>query len=172
MDEAVYLRGRNNPKEGGPKGIDIDAGMDIMATTCECQPLAFFDLQAILAKAGADLRRRRLHPGIADEQDALAVSLELDVLRQTNVFRERAARAEAKAAAADERAARAEAEAAAAEKRAGRAEASAEKARTRAEKAKAKAARAKARAGFVINGRPWPITAPLRRLYSALRRPN
>ena len=46
MDDALYLRGRTNPKEGGPKGIDFDRGMNVLVATCECQPLAFFDLPA------------------------------------------------------------------------------------------------------------------------------
>jgi len=48
LDEAAYRRGRANPEEGGPKGIDIDGGMRVLATTCEEQPLAFFDLRATL----------------------------------------------------------------------------------------------------------------------------
>jgi len=49
MDDATFLRGRYNPAEGGPKGIDIDRAMRVVVTTCEHQPLAFFDLAAILA---------------------------------------------------------------------------------------------------------------------------
>jgi mannosyltransferase OCH1-like enzyme len=42
------LRGRHNVEEGGPKGIDIDDTMNVMVSTCEVQPLTFFDLEAIL----------------------------------------------------------------------------------------------------------------------------
>ena len=35
---------RLNPQEGGPKGIDIDKDMTVLAATCEFQTLAFFDL--------------------------------------------------------------------------------------------------------------------------------
>jgi WD40 repeat protein len=44
MDEATFKRGHNNPMEGGPKGIDLDSKGRILVTTCEEQPLAFFDL--------------------------------------------------------------------------------------------------------------------------------
>ena len=48
MDEAQFLRGRHNPQEGGPKGLDIDDEMNVLVVTSECQPLAFFDPAAIL----------------------------------------------------------------------------------------------------------------------------
>lgn len=43
-----YLWGRYHPEEGGPKGIDVNNANNILVTTCERQPLAFFDLAAIL----------------------------------------------------------------------------------------------------------------------------
>ncbi len=55
MDEAVFQRGRHNPEEGGPKGLDIDASSKILVVTSECQPLAFFDVPAPVA---ARVRRR------------------------------------------------------------------------------------------------------------------
>jgi hypothetical protein len=48
LSEEAYLLGRENPEEGGPKGIDIDGGMNVLAATCEQMPLAFFDLKAML----------------------------------------------------------------------------------------------------------------------------
>ena len=53
LDWATYLRGRSNPEEGGPKGIAIDPGMNVLACTTEFQTLAFFDLARVLG------RRRR-----------------------------------------------------------------------------------------------------------------
>jgi hypothetical protein len=44
MSEQVFLHGRHNPQEGGPKGVDLDEGMDVLVTTCESQPLAFFEV--------------------------------------------------------------------------------------------------------------------------------
>jgi hypothetical protein len=48
MDAEVFLKGRHNAQEGGPKGIDIDNEMNVLVTTCEHQALAFFDLSAVL----------------------------------------------------------------------------------------------------------------------------
>ncbi len=48
MSDEAYLRGRANPQEGGPKGIDIDRDMKVLVTTCEEVPLAFFDLEPVL----------------------------------------------------------------------------------------------------------------------------
>lgn len=53
MEDEVYLRGRKNPQEGGPKGIDIDRDMNVLVTTCEQQILAFFDLQSVLKAAAS-----------------------------------------------------------------------------------------------------------------------
>jgi hypothetical protein len=50
MDDEIFLRGRCNPEEGGPKGLDIANNMTVFATTCHHQPLAFFDLKKILYK--------------------------------------------------------------------------------------------------------------------------
>jgi hypothetical protein len=49
LDEATFLRGRYNPEEGGPKGIDIDHRGNLLAVTCEHQVLAFFDLTMMLS---------------------------------------------------------------------------------------------------------------------------
>jgi hypothetical protein len=48
MDEETYQRARSNPLEGGIKGIDIDDEAGVLITTCEEQPLAFFDLKELL----------------------------------------------------------------------------------------------------------------------------
>ena len=47
ISEAVFRKGRHNPQEGGPKGIDIDPTGPVLAVTNEVQPLAFFDLAAL-----------------------------------------------------------------------------------------------------------------------------
>ncbi|EJM20272.1 hypothetical protein PMI21_01184 [Pseudomonas sp. GM18] len=49
MDDGLFQLGRHNPQEGGPKGLDIDCTAGILVTTCMTQPLAFFDLDPILA---------------------------------------------------------------------------------------------------------------------------
>ncbi|HET6620600.1 MAG TPA: hypothetical protein VFG64_11715 [Dongiaceae bacterium] len=90
MDEATFLRGRHNPQEGGPKGIDIDRGMNVLVVTSEHQPLAFFDLPAMLADllAGGPV---------------LEVRYELGILEQAERLRTRAAQAESRAAKAEAR---------------------------------------------------------------------
>jgi len=42
MDDQQYLDGRYNTQEGGPKGIDIDRSMRLVAVSSEHQPLDFF----------------------------------------------------------------------------------------------------------------------------------
>jgi hypothetical protein len=57
LDDETFNRGRTNPEEGGPKGIDIDRSGTVVATTCEEQVLAFFSLASMIgqqAEASAD----------------------------------------------------------------------------------------------------------------------
>jgi DNA-binding beta-propeller fold protein YncE len=58
MDEAAYWRGRINPQEGGPKGIDIDREMNVLVTTCEEKVLQFFDLRWMLGQRGVPMDKR------------------------------------------------------------------------------------------------------------------
>lgn len=51
LSDELFLRGRSMRAEGGPKGIDINNAMNVLVTTCENQPLAFFDAAAILKSA-------------------------------------------------------------------------------------------------------------------------
>jgi DNA-binding beta-propeller fold protein YncE len=44
LPTETFLRGHTSPLEGGPKGLDICRDKSIVATTCEEDPLAFFDL--------------------------------------------------------------------------------------------------------------------------------
>lgn len=52
VDDQLYWRGRHNPQEGGPKGIDFVPGHNVLAVTNHEQPLAFFDLNSVL-KSGS-----------------------------------------------------------------------------------------------------------------------
>ncbi len=79
MDEAVFQR--ENPEEGGPKGLDIDASSKILAVTWACQPLAFFDVAVLFQQAFAG--------GSAREQRKLAISHELCLMQESD--RKRAA---------------------------------------------------------------------------------
>jgi len=57
MPADVFARGRLNPQEGGPKGIDISKDNGVLVSTCECQTLAFFDLEAVVRLADAPENR-------------------------------------------------------------------------------------------------------------------
>ena len=82
MDEAVFQRGRCNPENGGPKGLDIDACSNILVVTSECQPLAFFDVPLLLqhAFAGGSEREKRI----------LSISHELSLMQEIRMMAERA----------------------------------------------------------------------------------
>jgi DNA-binding beta-propeller fold protein YncE len=51
LDEETFVRGRKNPEEGGPKGLDIDRSGAVVAVTCEQRALAFFPLSAFVPEA-------------------------------------------------------------------------------------------------------------------------
>ena len=76
MEEAVFLRGRRSPAQGGPKGLDIDAGSNVVVVTSECQPLAFFDVATLLEQPLAN--------GSASEQRLLDTRYELMLLRKSD----------------------------------------------------------------------------------------
>lgn len=48
LREETYLKGRVNPEEGGPKGLDLNTAGDLLAITCHEEPLAFFHLPELL----------------------------------------------------------------------------------------------------------------------------
>jgi len=86
MSEEVFLRGRYNPMEGGPKGVDINNAANVLVTTNECQNLAFFDFAKILETAssqgvcgfGSQLLIEQEH----GDPDAFALEYELHVQRE------------------------------------------------------------------------------------------
>ncbi|MEO5845201.1 MAG: beta-propeller fold lactonase family protein [Caldimonas sp.] len=57
LSDEVFLRGRLNPQEGGPKGIDISEDAKVLVATCDCQTLAFFDMNEVLRVAEAPENR-------------------------------------------------------------------------------------------------------------------
>jgi hypothetical protein len=71
------------PKEGidtwGPKGIDVDSSLNTLVTTCEVQPLAFFDFAAIVEETCL-LQRS----GACQEQASFQIKYELDRLYEVN----------------------------------------------------------------------------------------
>ena len=82
MNDEDFPRGRSNPHEGGPKGIDVDNAVNVLAVTCESRPLAFFDLKAILEST----QPRSHDPGKSQEheQRTLEVRYELEMQNQLN----------------------------------------------------------------------------------------
>jgi hypothetical protein len=92
MDDRVFSLGRQNPQEGGPKGIDVDAGMNLLVATSEHQPLVMFDLPAILERVPSG-------PLVQDVEYELGILAHADRLWARLMQAEgRAAKAEAKAA--------------------------------------------------------------------------
>lgn len=75
LDEAAFLRGQHNPREGGPKGVDVHEPWGLLVTTCEEQPLAFFDLDAVLP--AEVVLPKALQPGPATEDALRAVVMRL-----------------------------------------------------------------------------------------------
>lgn len=64
MDDETFVRGHHTPREGGPKGIDVDPRTGVLLVTAEETPLAFFDLdlalEASTTRPGGDLVRNEL----------------------------------------------------------------------------------------------------------------
>jgi DNA-binding beta-propeller fold protein YncE len=46
MDDDAFQRGRRNPQEGGPKGVDILSDGSLFVVSCEEVPIAFFDFRS------------------------------------------------------------------------------------------------------------------------------
>jgi DNA-binding beta-propeller fold protein YncE len=53
----VFARGRLNPQEGGPKGIDISKDTNVLVMTTEFHTLAFFDVEEVVRVAEAPANR-------------------------------------------------------------------------------------------------------------------
>jgi DNA-binding beta-propeller fold protein YncE len=79
MDTATFRRGRYSFQEGGPKGLDINAGNNVLVVTSEFQTLTFFDLSAMLAgaRARSSRRARQAHPSA---HGSLQVRYDLEVM--------------------------------------------------------------------------------------------
>ena len=84
MNYEDFLRLRCNPHEGGPKGIDVDNAMNVIAVTCEGRPLAFFDLKAILESTQFRSRDPGENQEHHREQRALELRYELEMQNRLN----------------------------------------------------------------------------------------
>lgn len=51
LEDGAFQQGHYNPREGGPKGIDVHEPWGVVVTTCAAQPLAFFDADPLVARA-------------------------------------------------------------------------------------------------------------------------
>jgi len=51
MNDEIFLKGRTNHQEGGLKGLDFSPDEKILATTCEMQPLVFYDAAGLMSAA-------------------------------------------------------------------------------------------------------------------------
>ena len=64
MDDETFVRGHHTPREGGPKGLDIDPRSGVLLVTAEEAPLAFFDLDLALeagtTRPGSELVQNEL----------------------------------------------------------------------------------------------------------------
>ncbi len=89
MDEAPFSRGHVNPQEGGPKGLDLNVDSTVLVVTSEFQPLAFFDVPAMLEQGSARTARPSgaidaqmdEHPSPLSQREQQA----LDVVRELNM---------------------------------------------------------------------------------------
>ncbi|MGE5721752.1 MAG: hypothetical protein ACM3YM_04755 [Sphingomonadales bacterium] len=90
LDDEVFRRGHYNQAEGGPKGIGLTGDGRLLVTSCEEQPLGFWDARAF----GVRPARRKAAEGTADDvehtRDALLKylsSAERKVRRTTEAIR-------------------------------------------------------------------------------------
>jgi hypothetical protein len=96
LDEPTFRRGRHNPMEGGPKGVDLDPSTDVLMVTCEELPLAFFDATELLERPqelGVDADALLLHELEAlgavqrERQETDRVRAELSAVVATKAWR-------------------------------------------------------------------------------------
>jgi hypothetical protein len=59
LDRDTFARGHHDPREGGPKGLDVERRTNVLVVTTEQLPVAFFDLEVALT-CGADGAAERL----------------------------------------------------------------------------------------------------------------
>ncbi|WP_140426854.1 hypothetical protein [Acidovorax sp. Root267] len=70
LDDDVFEQGHHNPREGGPKGIDVHEPWGLLVTTCAEQPLAFFDIDELMAQAEAFAPEEAMQTGSPDTSPA------------------------------------------------------------------------------------------------------
>jgi hypothetical protein len=92
MDDEAFRAGQRNMEEGGPKGLDIDRGEQVLAVTSESMPLTFLDLRALLEgpRQGSDPALRLSYElAVIERAEAVMARVERRVTRleQSRSFR-------------------------------------------------------------------------------------
>jgi DNA-binding beta-propeller fold protein YncE len=140
MDDETFRKGHICPGMGGPKGLDIDTGSQIVAVTSHYQPLAFFQVATLLE-----------HSTATDGSDLMAddVRFELNVMQDQH----RLARTESLLT-----------------QRAEQAQSLLSQRAEQAESLLSQLIESNKTLAYVMKSRSWRITAPLRRLDELFRR--
>jgi hypothetical protein len=160
MDGETFQRGRYNPQEGGPKGLDIDRTSRVVAVTSEHQPLALFDARDVLSTAPQSPSACRSRGDGGSE--ATRIALLREVARVARLQRSLASRDEELAElAAATRALEASEEARAAEL---------DRARTEVQALRLVAANSDRQLGALLDSTSWRTTALPRWLGSRVKR--
>lgn len=156
IDDAAFRRGRANPAEGGPKGLELHRPSGVLITTSEEQALAFLSESDLTA------------PQVERAGAAELVALELDRRAESVAVGARATAYERELQAARDELHRLAGELAAAEVRRRSAVGAAYRARAQRDRVRARAEQLVAEQRALRSSRSWRVTAPLRRL-EALR---
>lgn len=77
IDDEAFRRGNADPREGGPKGLDILADGSVFVVSCEEVPIAFFDFRSVRDQLGvADTaNQRQLRSGDARLLDTVLAAM-------------------------------------------------------------------------------------------------
>ncbi|EJM20271.1 hypothetical protein PMI21_01183 [Pseudomonas sp. GM18] len=143
MDDCLFQSINAIPsRKGGPKGLDIDCVAGVLVTTCLTQPLAFFDLNPILASVNRSGSLDVLDGSKSSPEGTLEIRHELEKQQRHAQTVTNAILREQQAAQAEQRAAQAE----------------------------LWAAHAESRVQALLASNSWRVTAPLRWALAPLKR--
>jgi len=93
LTDESFRRGNKDPTTGGPKGIDVTADGRVMVVTCQEEPIAFFDLQKLIASREAAVPNDASEAEVARESilrymafDQLRMDEATAAMRRANEF--------------------------------------------------------------------------------------